>query len=81
MSPWLALPAGLVLTAVVAYLLGAITLRLSGHYLPLGTIAWGLSLYFLFGNIDWLGKHDASPASSPSASSACRWPAAATSIS
>ena len=25
---------------------------------PLGTIAWGLSLYFLFGNIDWLGKHD-----------------------
>ncbi|MPT27498.1 MAG: ATP-binding cassette domain-containing protein, partial [Achromobacter sp.] len=57
-SPWLALPAGLVLTAVVAYLLGAITLRLSGHYLPLGTIAWGLSLYFLFGNIDWLGKHD-----------------------
>ncbi len=57
-SPWLALPAGLILTAVVAYLLGAITLRLSGHYLPLGTIAWGLSLYFLFGNIDWLGKHD-----------------------
>ncbi|MGE8635826.1 MAG: ABC transporter permease subunit, partial [Achromobacter piechaudii] len=36
-SPWLALPAGLILTAVVAYLLGAITLRLSGHYLPLGT--------------------------------------------
>ena len=58
MSPWLALPAGLVLTGVVAYLVGAITLRLSGHYLPLGTIAWGLSLYFLFGNIDWLGKHD-----------------------
>nr|WP_313657752.1 branched-chain amino acid ABC transporter ATP-binding protein/permease [Achromobacter ruhlandii] len=57
-SPWLALPAGLILTAVVAYLLGAITLRLSGHYLPLGTIAWGLSLYFLFGNLDWLGKHD-----------------------
>ena len=57
-SPWLALPAGLVLTGVVAYLVGAITLRLSGHYLPLGTIAWGLSLYFLFGNIDWLGKHD-----------------------
>ncbi len=57
-SPWLTLPLGLVITAVVAALLGAITLRLSGHYLPLGTIAWGLSLYFLFGNIDWLGKHD-----------------------
>ena len=57
-SPWLALLAGLLLTAVIAYLLGVITLRLSGHYLPLGTIAWGLSLYFLFGNLDWLGKHD-----------------------
>ncbi|OZI58346.1 branched-chain amino acid ABC transporter ATP-binding protein/permease [Bordetella genomosp. 4] len=57
-SPWLALVAGLLFTAVIAYLLGLITLRLSGHYLPLGTIAWGLSLYFLFGNLDWLGKHD-----------------------
>jgi len=57
-SPWLALVVGLVFTAGVAYLLGLITLRLSGHFLPLGTIAWGLSLYFLFGNLDWLGKHD-----------------------
>ncbi|SAI35502.1 branched-chain amino acid transport system protein [Bordetella ansorpii] len=57
-SPWLALPIGLVLTALVAYLLGQITLRLSGHFLPLGTIAWALSLYYLFGNLDALGKHD-----------------------
>ncbi len=56
-SPWLALAAGLVLTAAVALLLGALTLRLSGHYLPLGTIAWGISLYFLFGNLDFLGGH------------------------
>ncbi|MGO9701705.1 MAG: ABC transporter permease subunit, partial [Xanthobacteraceae bacterium] len=38
-SPWLTLPAGLALTFVVALFLGFITLRLSGHYLPLGTIA------------------------------------------
>lgn len=57
-SPWLALIAGLLLTGLVAFLLGAITLRLSGHYLPLGTIAWGLSLFYLFGNMEWLGKHD-----------------------
>jgi branched-chain amino acid transport system permease protein len=25
--------------------------------LPLGTIAWGLSLYFLFGNLEFLGGH------------------------
>ena len=57
-SPWLALIVGLVVTGTVAFILGAITLRLSGHYLPLGTIAWGLSLYYLFGNMAWLGKHD-----------------------
>src|SRR6185436_2631147 len=32
-------------------------LRLSGHYLPLCTIAWGLSFYFLFGNLEFLGGH------------------------
>jgi branched-chain amino acid transport system permease protein len=57
-SPWLALLAGLAFTFVVSYLLGTITLRLSGHYLPLGTIAWGLSLYYLFGNLQFLGSFD-----------------------
>jgi len=56
-SPWLALLCGLVLTALVALLLGSLTLRLSGHYLPLGTIAWGISLYFLFGTMETLGGH------------------------
>ncbi|MBI3140905.1 MAG: branched-chain amino acid ABC transporter ATP-binding protein/permease [Rhodocyclales bacterium] len=56
-SPWLGLLAGLAVTAAVAWLLGVITLRLSGHYLPLGTIAWGISLYFLFGNLEFLGGH------------------------
>jgi branched-chain amino acid transport system permease protein len=41
----------------VALILGFLTLRLSGHYLPLGTIAWGISLYFLFGNLEFLGGH------------------------
>ena len=54
-SPWLALLVGLLVAAMVALILGALTLRLSGHYLPLGTIAWGISLYFLFGNLDFLG--------------------------
>ena len=39
-SPWLALIVGVVLTALVALVLGAVTMRLSGHFLPLGTIAW-----------------------------------------
>lgn len=54
-SPWLTLPLGLLLTFIAAMLLGITTLRLSGHFLPLGTIAWGLSLYFAFGAIPGLG--------------------------
>jgi ABC-type branched-subunit amino acid transport system ATPase component/ABC-type branched-subunit amino acid transport system permease subunit len=56
-SPWLTLPAGLLVTALVALSLGLVTLRLSGHFLPLGTIAWGMSLYYLFGNLEALGGH------------------------
>ncbi|WP_299453200.1 branched-chain amino acid ABC transporter ATP-binding protein/permease [uncultured Pigmentiphaga sp.] len=56
-SPWIGLVAGLIVTAFAAWVLGAIALRLSGHYLPLGTIAWGLSLYYLFGTLDFLGGH------------------------
>ena len=55
--PWLGLLLGLLAAAGVAWFLGAITLKLQGHYLPLCTIAWGLSLYFLFGNIELLGGH------------------------
>ncbi|WP_321879655.1 branched-chain amino acid ABC transporter ATP-binding protein/permease [Paraburkholderia bannensis] len=57
-SPWLALIVGVVITALVALVLGLVTMRLSGHFLPLGTIAWGLALFFLFGNLDMLGKYD-----------------------
>lgn len=56
-SPWLALPVALCLTVVVAGLLGAITLRLSGHFLPLGTICWALALFYLFGTLESLGAH------------------------
>jgi branched-chain amino acid transport system permease protein len=54
-SAWIALLVGLLVTGVVALALGLLTLRLSGHYLPLGTIAWGISLYFLFANLEFLG--------------------------
>jgi ABC-type branched-subunit amino acid transport system ATPase component len=32
--------------------------RLSGHYLPLGTIAWGLGLFYLFSKLEFLGRND-----------------------
>ena len=58
LSPWLTLFIGLGLTALSAAFIGAITLRMSGHYLPLATIAWALALYYLMGNLDALGKYD-----------------------
>ena len=58
LSPWLGLLAGLFVTICSATLIGLITMRMSGHYLPLATIAWSLSLYFTFGNLDFVGKYD-----------------------
>jgi ABC-type branched-subunit amino acid transport system ATPase component/ABC-type branched-subunit amino acid transport system permease subunit len=55
--PWLNLLLGLALTATIALGLGFITLRMRGHYLPLATIAWGISFYFLFGNLEFVGGH------------------------
>ena len=56
-SPWLALAIGMAITAAVALFLGFITLRMKGHYLPLATIAWGMSLFYVFGNLEILGGH------------------------
>ena len=59
LSPWLTLPAGLIVAGLFALAIGAITLpRLSGHFLPLSTIAWSLSLYFVVGNLEGLGGHN-----------------------
>ena len=57
-SPWLGLVCGVALTLVVALVVAGVTLRMSGHYLPLATIAWGLALFFLVGNLEFLGKFD-----------------------
>jgi ABC-type branched-subunit amino acid transport system permease subunit len=57
-SPWLTLPLSLLVSGVFAVALGVITVRLSGHYLPLGTIAWGLGLFYLFSKLELLGRND-----------------------
>ncbi|MEJ6004079.1 branched-chain amino acid ABC transporter ATP-binding protein/permease [Paucibacter sp. AS339] len=58
LSPWLGLAAGLALTCATALLLALLTLRMSGHYLPLATIAWALSLNYTMANMETLGKYD-----------------------
>jgi branched-chain amino acid transport system permease protein len=57
-SPWLTLPVAILVTAAVALPIGAITLRLSGHYLALGTIAWSVALYYTFGGLEFFGRND-----------------------
>lgn len=57
-SPWLTLPLSLLVSGIAAVLLGIITVRLSGHYLPLGTIAWGIGLFYLFSKLEFLGRND-----------------------
>ncbi|HET9206471.1 MAG TPA: branched-chain amino acid ABC transporter permease, partial [Burkholderiaceae bacterium] len=56
-SPWIGLLLALVFTATAAVMIGALTLRLGGHFLPLSTIAWGLSIALVFGNMEMLGRH------------------------
>lgn len=57
-SPWLALVVGMALAVVAALLVGLLTLRMSGHYLPLATICWGLALNYTMANMEFLGKYD-----------------------
>lgn len=54
-DPWISLIAAVVATAAAAYAIGYFTLGLSGHYLPVSTIAWGISIFYLFGTLDSLG--------------------------
>jgi branched-chain amino acid transport system permease protein len=55
-SPWIGLGLALIVTGVAAAAIGIITLRLGGHFLALSTVAWGLSIYFLLGNVEGLGR-------------------------
>ncbi|MEH2483153.1 branched-chain amino acid transport system permease protein [Nitrobacteraceae bacterium AZCC 2146] len=58
LSPWLGLGIALVMVALVALLAGVVTVGLSGHYLPLCTLAWALSIYNIFGNVQGLGRFE-----------------------
>ncbi|ACL60174.1 ABC transporter permease subunit [Methylobacterium nodulans] len=58
LPPWLTLPAAVAAAGLAALCVGAITLRLSGHYLPLGTIAWTIAFFYALGNTDAFGRFD-----------------------
>lgn len=54
-SPWLTLPVCLLVAGLCAWLGASVMVRLSGHYLSLATIAFGVAMFFLFGALDITG--------------------------
>ena len=58
LTPWLTLPLAIAASLAGALAIGAVTLRLSGHYLALATIAWSVSLFYLAGVLGLTGRYD-----------------------
>ena len=55
-SPWAALPAGMVLTGIVALAVGLPSLKLKGHYLAMATLGFGVILFVVFNEeVAWTG--------------------------
>lgn len=47
-SPWTGMVVGMVVTGLVAYLIGGQVLRLKGHYLAMATLAFGMIIEIVF---------------------------------
>ncbi len=47
-SPWGALPVGMVITGLVAFVVGVPSLKLKGHYLAMATLGFGVILFVIF---------------------------------
>jgi branched-chain amino acid transport system permease protein len=59
LNPWLCMFIGMIITAVVAILVGAPSLKLKGHYLAMATLAFGIIIYIIFNEeIEWTGGPD-----------------------
>jgi branched-chain amino acid transport system permease protein len=48
LSPWLALPVAIAAAVLVAYVVGIPTLKLSGYYLGMGTLGFGMIINIIF---------------------------------
>ena len=57
-TPFATLPVAIAVSAALAWGIGAITLRLKGHYLPVATIAWNISFFYLTGSLDVFRRFD-----------------------
>ncbi len=79
LSPWAALVAAIVITVIVAFLIGIPILKLKGHYLAMATLGFGIIVYrivlgaSLFGEAD--GISDLPPFPMPGGLAVCGDPA------
>lgn len=59
LNPWVCMLAGISVAAAVAFLVGAPSLKLKGHYLAMATLAFGIIVYIVFNEeIEWTGGPD-----------------------
>jgi len=62
LNPWPCIFIGMVISAVVAILVGAPSLKLRGHYLAMATLAFGIIVYIIFNEeTSWTGGPDGMP--------------------
>jgi branched-chain amino acid transport system permease protein len=62
MNPWACMVIGMAVTAGVAVLVGAPSLKLRGHYLAMATLAFGIIIFIIFNEeIEWTGGPDGMP--------------------
>ena len=55
LTPWIALPLGMVLAAALAFVMGKPLLRLKGHVFAISTMALAESFRIIFNNWKWVG--------------------------
>jgi len=48
LSPWISLPCAILLSVLVAFIVGLPTLKLSGYYLGMGTLGFGMIAFIVF---------------------------------
>ena len=52
LNPWLAVAASLVMAVIIAYVMGVPTLKLSGHYLAIATLGFGMIVHIVL--VQWV---------------------------
>lgn len=53
-SPWISLVAGAIVAGIAGVMVGVPTLKLKGHFLAFGTLAFAMMIFFMLNQMSWL---------------------------